>query len=889
MLSVRGGRITRAYGVPMSTGSNAVDSATRFMNRHVRMLGARPEEMSSIGPFPDARHVQPAGWDRALGAFRYTIVGFTQQAAGIPVFQSSLKLLVRNEPGWPVTLAASDLRDLGDLPRLLAGQRPQLPPVTTYASVVLGPEAARVPTQDASLVIFAGSDSVPHEPTLAVRFVVERGEPGDAAYSKVLHVTDARDGTPLYQESLVCSLGEGIDCQVRGNATQGYVADPCAPEVTTPMPYARVEWSGPATGSAFGDATGAVTIPYTGADPLTVTARLGGRYFTVNDSGGTTVSTLSISLLPGAFQAFTHNLANATEALRAQVNAYLHANIARDLVLDYNPSFPVIVAQEGSSAFPINVNIAQTCNAFYNGTSINFYRAGGSCNNTAFGTVVHHEYGHHLVNVAGSGQGEYGEGFSDVVGVLVTDNPRLADGFSTCGTGIRRADNTCQFQATGCSSCGSAIHSCGQLISGCVWDTRLLIGQTKPTEALDIIRTLALDSVLLHAGTSITPDITVDFMMLDDDNATIADGTPHYDEIQAGFSAHGMPGPPLSPIVVDLPSGVPQLTRPDGSSTATARVRGISSQVQPGTVRLRWRIAPATAFSESAMTDAGNELYQASLPAASCGSTVEWYVQAESVSGITVTSPPNAPAELHRSLSAYGRTVAFYDNFEGNLGWTAGAPGDTATSGTWVRVDPNGTSAQPEDDASNPGTVCWITGQGSPGAGVGSADVDGGTTTLVSPAINASGPGITYLRYSRWYSNNMGSNANTDSMPVEVSNDNGATWTQLEIVAENANAWVQRTFAINPIFPSPSAQFRVRLQARDLGGGSIVEAGLDEVEVFHLTCSPSLPGDVNGDGSVNGQDLSALLSAWGTGSADLNGDGQTNGIDLALLLSAWTG
>ena len=30
--------------------------------------------------------------------------------------------------------------------------------------------------------------------------------------------------------------------------------------------------------------------------------------------------------------------------------------------------------------------------------------------------MVHHEYGHHLVNVGGSGQGQYGEGMSDVMG-----------------------------------------------------------------------------------------------------------------------------------------------------------------------------------------------------------------------------------------------------------------------------------------------------------------------------------------------------------------------------------------------------------------------------------------------------------------------------------------
>ncbi len=54
--------------------------------------------------------------------------------------------------------------------------------------------------------------------------------------------------------------------------------------------------------------------------------------------------------------------------------------------------------------------------------------------------------------------------------------------------------------------------------------------------------------------------------------------------------------------------------------------------------------------------------------------------------------------------------------------------------------------------------------------------------------------------------------------------------------------------------------------------------------------APPCPGDANGDGLVNGADLSVLLSQFGqnvppgTG-ADFNGDGVVNGADLSVLLS----
>ena len=48
--------------------------------------------------------------------------------------------------------------------------------------------------------------------------------------------------------------------------------------------------------------------------------------------------------------------------------------------------------------------------------------------------------------------------------------------------------------------------------------------------------------------------------------------------------------------------------------------------------------------------------------------------------------------------------------------------------------------------------------------------------------------------------------------------------------------------------------------------------------------------DFNGDGAVDGSDLTVLLVQYGAaGSADLNSDGTVDGLDLAQLLAEWTG
>ena len=61
-------------------------------------------------------------------------------------------------------------------------------------------------------------------------------------------------------------------------------------------------------------------------------------------------------------------------------------------------------------------------------------------------------------------------------------------------------------------------------------------------------------------------------------------------------------------------------------------------------------------------------------------------------------------------------------------------------------------------------------------------------------------------------------------------------------------------------------------------------------------CPSGLPGDVDGNGVVDGLDLTAVLSAWETTSgdplwnpaADLDCNGIIDGLDLTEVISNWT-
>ncbi len=71
-----------------------------------------------------------------------------------------------------------------------------------------------------------------------------------------------------------------------------------------------------------------------------------------------------------------------------------------------------------------------------------------------------------------------------------------------------------------------------------------------------------------------------------------------------------------------------------------------------------------------------------------------------------------------------------------------------------------------------------------------------------------------------------------------------------------------------------------------------VEFGIASAATLNLVLEPASNGnpcDFNGDGSVDGADLSQLLGRWGTEDAevDLDGNGFIDGADLAALLGCW--
>ena len=317
--------------------------------------------------------------------------------------------------------------------------------------------------------------------------------------------------------------------------------------------------------------------------------------------------------------------------------------------------------------------------------------------------------------------------------------------------------------------------------------------------------------------------------------------------------------PLVAPLVASAATQ-PTLIQPFTATLLTVEVQGTPI----GPVLLNYRFSPAGSFLTKPMTAQGGGMYGTNLPAAQCGDSPEWFFSMnDSVCG---------PFSSQTFVAGVGNvTTLVADDFEIDTGWTAGLPGDTASSGLWERGDPIGTGAQPEDDFSNPGTLCFFTGQGPVGGGLGDNDVDNGHTTLVSPPIDLSS-GDARIAYWRWYSNDAGSTPNTDIFEVEISN-NGSTWVNVETVGPagegTSGLWFRHEFLVSD-FVAPNATVRVRFIAADEDSGSLVEAAIDDFEVFRVECGELCQANLGFGGpgtaslSVCGGDLSAGTTAMFT-------------------------
>ena len=856
-LLVAGTQVTRLYGAPFGRGGTPSQAAESFLADHLDVLRVERADLVAAGRQP-------------VMSGKFTAIYYRQTYKGVPVEDTNLTLLVRND-GNELVLAVADLVEIVEE----IAVRPEVTAEQAVANVDAVLQPVPMTYSRPELVVYRGAE----RPTLAWKFVADNGLLADPVIR--IYYVDALTGREVAWKSGIYYVD--VSGNVRGMATPG-----TAPDQTGNGPALRALEDLRVTitntgASAFTDPNGDYTVPNSGSGAVNVRAEVLGRFVDVNNQAGADLSVTQSVVPPGPGN-FILNQA-PTQLNTSQINALVHTDIVHDFVVDLDPNYPVIPGWR----IPANVNIASTCNAFYDGSSINFYRAGGGCPNTAYSSVIYHEYGHGIVDKGHpAATGDYHEGMADATSALLLDDPCLGLDFSGLGTGcLRNAVNVVQYPCTG------EAHSCGRVISGAFWDTKVAFQRDFGPQEIEVIRELWLASILLRP-TRIDPGITVDVLTLDDDDNNINNGTPHYFQIAEGFGNHNLDAPPLASLSFSYPNGIPRTAAKAQPTTITVDIDG---PLDPATPTLHYKLDGGS-FVDVPMTLVGaGQVYEADIPGQPCGTDVRFYLSARTTFGLLLTDPPGGAAAPRRVYVVTGTITAIADNFETDLGWTVVSDPSLIT-GEWVRVDPVGTEFQPEDD--NPlgtGTRCYVTGQGQPGEPGTESDVDEGPTTLISPPFDCTG-GAAIIDWAQWYIN---WNNIDDPFTVQLRPDPASNWVTVLTRIGGQFAWEYPSIVVNDFFP-PTNQVQMRLVAIDVPNNSVVEAAIDDVKVTIMQCEgAALPGDFDGDGDVDLSDFTQFQLCFGGSNnppaptcppgvnADLDGDGDVDLADFLIFQQNFTG
>ena len=321
-----------------------------------------------------------------------------------------------------------------------------------------------------------------------------------------------------------------------------------------------------------------------------------------------------------------------------------------------------------------------------------------------------------------------------------------------------------------------------------------------------------------------------------------------------GICADGVPK-----LRLVLDSSLPTFVTPSGLRLSLRVLDRLGGPAQAASATLFYddgdgeRPVTMTPAGPPARSGSGADVFVGSLPALTCGRDVTFRFEVQTPDGLIVRHPFSADNHAGRT---YRRPVAleldetFRDDFESDLGWTVDDD-PSLESGTWERGRPSGYGLEgdPPWDADSSGQAFLTFNSG------GNTDVDGGATRLTSPPLDASGPDPR-LHYWRWWDDQGSSD---DLFQVEISNNNGRTWTTLETVGPRVHGqWIERSVRIAD-FVTPTEQIRIRFTASDSGEGHLIEAAVDGVRLSNGTTGLYC-GELFSDGFEAG-DLSAWSSA----------------------------
>ncbi|HVJ18687.1 MAG TPA: DUF4215 domain-containing protein, partial [Polyangiaceae bacterium] len=453
---------------------------------------------------------------------------------------------------------------------------------------------------------------------------------------------------------------------------------PGGTRLSLPAAFAGVTLNGQA---ATSDAEG--KLSWMGTNPASVTARASGPYVNVINQAGEAAS-MSLSLSDGGMQGWS---AAGSETSDAQLNTFVHLNIAKALARELNPDLEWL--DETLTAY---VNINDVCNAYFLGddNSLNFFSSGDGCGNTGqLADVVYHEFGHALhfnTLVAGAGGGfdpALSEGLGDYFATTITDDASMGLGFRNNGDPLREVDPS-GGEWGWPNDVDEDPHATGMIIAGTLWDLRKALVQKLGADA-----GVAQADKIFYGVLSNAPDIPGSYgpaLAADDDDGTLTNGTPNFCEVRQAFQDHGLATTANVAVPLDHQRDSWQITVSEAPSAGTCM------SVQSAT--LNWRLREDTNVSGSVTLTDNGAGWVGSIPEQAPGQVVQYQIAA-STDLSDAALPANAADPWYEFF--VGDVVELYcTDFENDPfanGWSHGA---TAGEDDWEWGAPEGLARDPK-------------------------------------------------------------------------------------------------------------------------------------------------------------------------------------------------
>jgi hypothetical protein len=649
----------------------------------------------------------------------------------------------------------------------------------------------------------AGGTSAPR-----VAWQVDVEQPWAGQFERVY--VDAGDGTILEVEPLRREID--VTGKVTGfaNVSQSGLAAP----VEVPIPGVTV--TVPNVGTGVTDQNGVYFISKPGATSNTVKIALSGPDYFIQNAQGTNY-TMDISGATPIGGVITANFvmnATPTEFDTAQITAAYQVERVLKYIKTEVPSY-----NHWPSMFT-QVNINSTCNAYYTGGTINFYNAGGGCVNTAYSSVVHHEFGHGVDDsFGGIWSGSLSEALADIVAMYISQQPIVGQDFKGPGTMVRTGENTVSWPA---SACGGEVHCVGQTFMGFAWQAwKKLKTSLGDAQGADVAESVFLGTFPVN-NTSILDAVTQVFL-LDDDDGDITNGSPHYTDLAAAAVMKGFTPPQLKPIIVT------HVPHPDtwNQTQPYAVICDVAFNAStPMSVDLEYTVEGSSPVTVPMAPFAQPGRYMATIPPVVAPKFINYQIRAIDNAFNVQTQPPGDDAYR---FGVGRKTVFLQENFDtGAPGWLHGA---AAGTDDWEIGSPQsgGTNLYDPKKAAS-GAYCAGNDLqlvfGSNGLYDNASD-----RTLQSPPVDASSHTGVRVRYRRWLSVEA---AQFDLAEVKVNNS--------AVFANPYSSYLFDSSWTLQDHPAPAADqtngFRAEWRLKSDPGVAYGGWNIDDVSIYALESTP---------------------------------------------------